>query len=92
MSKSKTKVLAEEALDELLQDYCEEIEAERLPSRLAGLATRLQILLGEREAASAAETADVLWRVAETRSEIRLNDPSWQNYDLRGWDTRFYHS
>lgn len=82
MSKLTTKArqLAEEQLDLLLQEHCDEVAQEPTPARLIKLASRLQTLV------NAQEVAEPL------RASIRLNQQSWQDYDLSGWNAPVYHS
>lgn len=82
MSKLTTKArqLAEEQLDLLLQEHCDEVAHEPTPARLIKLASRLQTLVNAREIAE------------PLRASIRLNQQSWQDYDLSGWNAPVYHS
>lgn len=81
----KARQLAEEQLDLLLQEHCEEVASETTPPTLSNLATRLQM------------SVDTRSRTEEKPSQIRL-DPnswdkqSWQDYDLSVWDAPVYHS
>jgi len=76
----KARQLAEEQLDLLLQEHCEEVAYEPTPAGLSKLAARLQVFVNAREA------------VSEMQSPIRLDQHSWQDYDLSSWNAQAYHS